>query len=67
MQVVALTVSCGFGAIGQFAKQVDEFHVVQGAGRSTGDSGISNHDGQALRPGDGHIHPVAVKDKGQSA
>ncbi|HBP90679.1 MAG TPA: hypothetical protein DD706_23665 [Nitrospiraceae bacterium] len=63
----SIAVSCGVGGIGQFAKQVEEFHVVQGAWRSAGDSGITNHNGQALRPGDGDIHPVAVKDKGQTA
>ena len=57
----------GDGYIGQFAKQIDEFHVVQGAGRGAGNSGISNHDCQALRSGDGHIHPVAVENEGQPA
>ncbi len=57
----------GAGGIGQFAKEVDEFHVLQGTGSGAGDSGVRNDYRKALRPGDGHIHTVAVKDKGQSA
>ena len=51
--------SCEVGRIGQFAKQVDEFHVVQGAWRSAGDSGITLYIGT---DDDFHGYVVHIED-----
>jgi hypothetical protein len=59
--------SSGTSLISQFAKQINEHHLINGPGRSAGNAWIGDDHRQALGAGDGDINPVSVQNESESA